>query len=59
MEEKKIQTQTLSEETVSDELENVEWGENCQERMVDHCERHKSLRHICKGRGCDTSFEKL
>ncbi len=57
--EKKVQTNTLSEESVSEELANVEWGEDHQERMVDHSERHKSLRHECKGRKCDTAFEKL
>ncbi len=57
--EKKVQTQTLSEESLSDELENVEVGENHQERIVDHSERHKSLRHECKGPKCDTAFDKL
>ena len=46
-------------EVVEQELENVEWGENCQERIVDHGPRHQSLRHTCKGRGCDSRFEKL
>lgn len=46
-------------EKLADELSNVEYGENNEERMVDHSERHKSLRHECKGRHCDTAFEKF
>ncbi len=45
-------------EALSDELQNVEWGENKEERILDDSPRHKSARHICKGRGCDTAFEK-
>jgi len=61
---KKLQGQKLldeakRQESLSDELANVELGENHQERMVDHSERHNSLRHQCKGRHCDTAFEKL
>ena len=49
----------INEDALAEELQNVEVGENHQERMVDHSERHKSLRHECKGRHCDTAFEKL
>jgi len=56
--EKKVKSHII-EDALADELENVEWGEDNQERMVDHSERHKSLRHECKGRHCDTAFEKL
>lgn len=58
-EHKKESLQDVLKESVQEDIENVEWGENCQERLVDHCPRHKSLRHVCKGRGCESGFEKL
>lgn len=49
----------IKKQRVAEGVEDVEWGENHEERMVDHSERHGSLRHICKGRGCGDRFEKL
>lgn len=43
---------------IQDELENSEWGENNQERIVDRSPRRKSARHVCKGPACIKSFEK-
>ena len=61
---KKQQAVNLQEDVPStlskkDLIENVEFGENHQERIVDYTERHDSLGHECKGRHCDTAFEKL
>lgn len=55
---KKVQPDPVKEK-VTDELENVEWGETHEEKMVDHSPKRNSLRHECKGRHCDTAFEKL
>lgn len=55
----KVASDLASALQATEDIEDVEWGENNQERMVDHSERHGSLRHICKGRGCDDRFEKL
>lgn len=56
---KKDQPKNWKNETLAEELENVETGENHEERIVDDSRKHGSLRHDCKGRGCDTAFEKL
>jgi hypothetical protein len=49
--------ETIAEKTVDDDA--VTWGETKQERIVDRSPRNRSARHTCKGRGCDTAFEKL
>ena len=38
---------------------DVEWGETHQERMLEKPSRSESVRHDCKGRHCDTAFDKL
>jgi hypothetical protein len=43
---------------VPEELD-TEWGETHQERIVERSPKSKSSRHVCKGRGCETAFEKL
>ncbi len=43
----------------SSEVDDVEWGETAQERILDRTPKHRSAQHRCKGRHCDTGFEKL
>ncbi len=38
---------------------DVEWGETNQERIVERTSRSASKRHRCKGRQCNTAFDKL
>ncbi len=38
--------------------ENVEWGQNHQERISDNSSRHHSG-HACKGPTCDKGFDKF
>jgi hypothetical protein len=38
---------------------DIEWGENHEELIFEQVSRSDSQRHICKGRRCDTTFDKL
>lgn len=40
------------------DLQNIEWGENHQERIIDDSPKHNSARHMCKGPKCVNAFEK-
>ncbi len=50
---------TDREERIKGENLDVEWGENHEERILDDTPRNKSIPHDCKGRHCDTAFDKL
>ncbi len=41
------------------EDQDIEWGENKQERLTDKAPRHKSDKHDCKGPACEHAFEKI
>ncbi len=53
-ENKKIRAQEIE-----SELEDAQWGENKQERILDDAPRHKSERHACKGPQCGGVFDKI
>lgn len=51
---KKIRAQKIE-----DELDEGQWGETKQERILDDAPRHKSERHACKGPQCAGVFDKI
>lgn len=38
---------------------DIEWRENHEELILEQSSRTDSERHTCKGRRCDTAFDKL
>ncbi len=48
-----------AEEPTNGDSLDVEWGENHQERILENAARSESERHDCKGRKCETAFDKL
>ncbi len=57
-EEARIEEPRAEEPRVGDTLD-IEWGETKQERIVERTSRSGSARHRCKGRHCETAFDKL
>lgn len=41
------------------ELDEAQWGETKQERILDRTPHHKSERHACKGPQCGGVFDKF
>lgn len=44
---------------IDDELNEAQWGETKQERILDREPHHKSERHACKGPQCAGVFDKM
>ncbi len=59
MKTKKTITDSTVEERPKGENLDVEWGQTHQERILEKPSRSESARNNCKGRHCDTAFDKL